>query len=82
MYGIAGRIAKYFIDSKLTPIMIIALLALGIFAVVTTPKEEDPDIVVPMIDIMIPYPGAAPREVEKRVVTPLEKKLWELKDIS
>jgi multidrug efflux pump subunit AcrB len=82
MYGIAGRIAKYFIDSKLTPIMIIALLALGIFAVVTTPKEEDPDIVVPMIDIMIPYPGATPREVEKRVVTPLEKKLWELKDIS
>ena len=54
MYGIAGRIAKYFIDSKLTPIMIIALLALGIFGVVTTPKEEDPDIVVPMIDIMIP----------------------------
>ncbi len=81
MYGIAGKIAKYFIDSKLTSIMILALLALGIFAVVTTPKEEDPDIVVPMVDIMIPYPGATPREVEKRVTTPLEKKLWELKDI-
>lgn len=81
MYGFAGRLARYFIDSKLTPIMIMVLIVLGFWAVVTTPKEEDPDIVVPMIDIMIPYPGATPREVEKRIVTPLEKKLWELKDI-
>ncbi|MEN3028581.1 MAG: efflux RND transporter permease subunit [Aquificaceae bacterium] len=81
MYGFAGRLANYFIDSKLTPILILVSLALGLFAVATTPKEEEPQIVVPMIDIMISYPGATPEEVERRVVAPLEKKLWELKDI-
>ena len=81
MYGFAGRLAHYFIDSKLTPVLILVSLALGLFAVITTPKEEEPQIVVPMIDIMISYPGATPEEVERRVVAPLEKKLWELKDI-
>ena len=81
MYGLAGRLAHYFIDSKLTPIIIFVSIALGFFAVVTTPKEEEPQIVVPMIDIYISYPGATPEEVESRVVIPLEKKLWELKDI-
>ncbi|WP_029552079.1 efflux RND transporter permease subunit [Thermocrinis jamiesonii] len=81
MYGLAGRLANYFIDSKLTPILILVSLALGVFAIITTPKEEEPQIVVPMIDIMISYPGATPEEVERRVVVPLEKKLWELKDI-
>ncbi len=81
MYGLAGRLAHYFIDSKLTPIIIFVSLALGFFAVMTTPKEEEPQIVVPMIDIYIAYPGATPEEVESRVVIPLEKKLWELKDI-
>jgi len=81
MYGLAGRLAHYFIDSKLTPILILVSLALGLFAVITTPKEEEPQIIVPMIDIYISYPGATPEEVESRVVIPLEKKLWELKDI-
>jgi Cation/multidrug efflux pump len=81
MYGFAGRLAHYFIDSKLTPVLILVSLALGLFAIVTTPKEEEPQIVVPMIDIMLSYPGASPEEVERRVVAPLEKKLWELKDI-
>ena len=81
MYGLAGRLAHYFIDSKLTPILILVSLALGLFAVVTTPKEEEPQIIVPMIDIYISYPGATPEEIESRVVIPLEKKLWELKDI-
>ncbi len=81
MYGIAGRLAGYFIDSKLTPVLILVSIALGIFAVLTTPKEEEPQIVVPMIDIIISYPGATPEQVESRVVIPLEKKLWELKDI-
>lgn len=81
MRGLAGRLANYFIDSKLTPLLILVSLALGFFAVITTPKEEEPQIVVPMIDIFISYPGASPEEVERRVVIPLEKKLWELKDI-
>jgi len=80
MYGLAGRLANYFIDSKLTPILVIVAIALGAFAVLTTPREEEPQIVVPMIDIFIAYPGATPEEVEG-VVFPLEKKLWELKDI-
>ncbi len=81
MYRLAGKLAHYFIDSKLTPVLILVSLALGLFAVVTTPKEEEPQIVVPMIDIYISYPGATPEEVESRVVAPLEKKLWELRDI-
>ncbi|WP_461832353.1 efflux RND transporter permease subunit [Aquifex sp.] len=81
MYGFAGRLAHYFIDSKLTPILIMVALSLGLFAVLTTPREEEPQIVVPMVDIFIPYPGATPEEVEARVIFPLEKKLWELKDI-
>jgi len=81
MYGFAGRLANYFIDSKLTPILILVSLALGLFAIATTPKEEEPQIVVPIIDIMLSYPGASPEEVERRVVAPLEKKLWELKEI-
>ncbi len=79
--SLTARIVNYFIDSKLTPILIIVTLFLGLFAILKTPKEEEPQIVVPMIDIFIQYPGAEPEEVEKRVVTPLEKKLWELKDI-
>ncbi len=79
--GLTARIVNYFIDSKLTPIIILVTLFLGLFAILKTPKEEEPQIVVPMIDIFIQYPGAEPEEVEKRVVIPLEKKLWELKDI-
>ncbi|BAU22772.1 multidrug transporter AcrB [Caldimicrobium thiodismutans] len=79
--GLTARIVNYFIDSKLTPVIILVTLVLGLFAILKTPKEEEPQIVVPMIDIMLQYPGAEPKEVEKRVVTPLEKKLWELKDI-
>lgn len=79
--GFTARIVNYFIDSKLTPVIILITLFLGLFAILKTPKEEEPQIIVPMIDIILQYPGAEPEEVEKRVVTPLEKKLWELKDI-
>ncbi|MCX8041870.1 MAG: efflux RND transporter permease subunit [Thermodesulfobacteriaceae bacterium] len=79
--GFTARIVNYFIDSKLTPIIILVTLALGLLAILKTPKEEEPQIVVPMIDMIIQYPGAEPEEVEKRVVTPLEKKLWELKNV-
>lgn len=71
--SLTARIVNYFIDSKLTPILILVTLFLGLFAILKTPKEEEPQIVVPMIDIFIQYPGAEPEEVEKRVVTPLEK---------
>ena len=79
--GISGRIARTFIRSKLTPLMVLASLLLGLFAVAVTPREEEPQIVVPMIDVMVAYPGASAREVEERVTRPMEKFLWEIKGV-
>ena len=79
--GFAGRIASVFINSKLTPLIVAAALLLGVYAVIVTPREEEPQIVVPMIDIAIPMPGATPKEVEERVVKPFEFKLWEIKGV-
>jgi len=79
--GLAGRLAAAFIDNKLTPILVIVSFFLGFVALMTTPKQEDPDIVVPMIDVIVQYPGASPETVEKRVVEPIEHQLWQLKDI-
>ncbi len=79
--GISGKIAKAFINSKLTPLLIIAALLLGVFALFVTPREEEPQIVVPMIDVFVNYPGASPKEVEERVTIPMEKLLWEVKGV-
>lgn len=79
--GISGKIAKAFITSKLTPLIVFASLLLGVFAIVVTPREEEPQIVVPMIDVMVQYPGASAREVEERVTKPMEKFLWEIKGV-
>jgi len=79
--GIAGKIARAFIDSKLTPLIVIASLLLGLYAVLVTPREEEPQIVVPMVDIYLPLPGATPKEVEERVVKPFECKMWEIKGV-
>jgi multidrug efflux pump subunit AcrB len=77
-YGVAGRLAAAFIDSKLTPLFLVASLALGGLAVVALPREEEPQIIVPMIDVMVQMPGASPAEVEQRVTRPMEKLLWEI----
>ncbi|MFH1216758.1 MAG: efflux RND transporter permease subunit [Pseudomonadota bacterium] len=79
--GISGIIAKAFIKSKLTPLIVLASLLLGVFAVLVTPREEEPQIVVPMIDVMVSYPGASAKEVEERVTKPMEKFLWEIKGV-
>ena len=76
--GIAGRVAAAFIHSKLTPLMIIASLLLGVYAVLALPREEEPQIIVPMIDVFAGMPGASPTEIEQRVTRPLEKLLWEV----
>lgn len=76
--GLAGRIARSFIDSKLTPLIIIASVLLGVFAVVMTPREEEPQIIVPMVDVFVQMPGASAKEVENRITTPMEKLLWEI----
>ncbi|MBT1072675.1 efflux RND transporter permease subunit [Pelotalea chapellei] len=79
--GLAGRIARAFIDSKLTPLIVGASLLLGLFSVLATPREEEPQIVVPMVDIYLPLPGSSPKEVEERLVAPYEKKIWELEGV-
>jgi multidrug efflux pump subunit AcrB len=79
--GISGRIAKSFINSKLTPLIVMAALLSGVFAVIVTPREEEPQIMVPMIDVMVAYPGASAKEVESRVTGPVEKLLWEIKGV-
>ncbi|HIO21426.1 MAG TPA: hypothetical protein EYN18_03390, partial [Nitrospirales bacterium] len=53
--GLSGRIAETFIDSKLTPIIILTVLLLGAFATIWTPREEEPQIVVPMADVFLPF---------------------------
>ena len=76
--GLAGRIAGFFVASKLTPIAIIASILLGLFAIRTLPREEEPQIQVPIIDVFVGMPGASPAEVENRVTRPMEKLLWEV----
>jgi multidrug efflux pump subunit AcrB len=79
--GIAGQIAKTFIRSKLTPLIILAAIILGIFAVFVTPREEEPQIIVPMADVFVQAPGMSAKEVEARVTKPMEKLLWEIKGV-
>lgn len=76
--GLAGRVARYFISSKLTPLLMIFAVLLGGLAIYETPREEDPQIVVPMMDVFVGMPGASAREVEKRVTTPMERLIWEI----
>ncbi len=76
--GLAGKIAGYFINSKLTPLIIIASILLGMAAVIALPREEEPQIIVPMIDVFVQMPGASAKEVEQRVTKPMEKLLWEI----
>ena len=79
--GMAGRIGRAFLTSKLTPLIIVGSLLLGAFAILVTPSEEEPQIQVPMIDVMVGFPGATAEEVEHRVITPLEKLLYEIENV-
>ena len=74
----AGKIAQGFIQSKLTPLVITAALLLGVFAVWKTPREEEPQIVVPMLDVFVQMPGASASEVEQRATIPMEKLMREV----
>ena len=74
--GFAGKIAHAFLNSKLTPLFIAASLGLGALALLATPREEEPQIRVPMVDVMVAWPGAEPGEVENRIVAPIERILW------
>jgi len=74
----AGRIAHIFIQSKLTPLAITAALLLGGLSILETPREEEPQIVVPMLDVFVQMPGASPEEVAQRATVPIEKLLREV----
>jgi multidrug efflux pump subunit AcrB len=76
--GIAGRIASAFIDSKLTPLIVVGSLLLGLFAILMLPREEEPQIKVPMVDVIAQMPGFSAKEVEERATRPMEKLLWEI----
>jgi multidrug efflux pump subunit AcrB len=76
--GIAGYLARTFLNSKLTPLVVVGSLVLGIFAVMAIPREEDPQIQVPMLDVMTAMPGASPQEVEQRVTNPIESLMHEI----
>lgn len=79
--GLSGNIAKAFIQSKLTILLMIAFLLIGGYSTMLIPREEEPQIDVPMADIFIRYPGASPKEVEARVSQPLEKIISNVKGV-
>jgi len=79
--GISGKIANAFINSKLTILLMVALMIIGVYSSFLIPREEEPQIIVPMADVMVAYPGASPKEVENRVVKPLEKIISDIKGV-
>ena len=76
--GFAGRIAETFVNSRLTVIIAGVSIMLGVFAVMLTPKEEEPQISVPMIDIATAAPGYEAEEVERKITEPVERAVWGL----
>jgi multidrug efflux pump subunit AcrB len=79
--GLSGNIAKAFIQSKLTILLMVAFLLIGGYSTMLIPREEEPQIDVPMADIFLRYPGASPKEVEARVSQPLEKIISNIKGV-
>ncbi|MFN8243072.1 MAG: efflux RND transporter permease subunit [Ferruginibacter sp.] len=79
--GFSGNIAKAFLQSKLTILLMFAFLLIGAYSTYLIPREEEPQIKVPMADIFIGYPGAEPREVETKVAAPLEKIISNVKGV-
>jgi len=79
--GVAGRLAAAFIHSRLTLLFILASLVLGALAIVALPREEEPQIIVPMVDVFAEMPGATPADVEQRVTRPIEQMLWEVSGV-
>jgi multidrug efflux pump subunit AcrB len=79
--GIAGKLAHAFLNSKLTPLFIAASLAIGAFAIAIIPREEEPQILVPMLDITTAMPGASPAEVEERVTLPIENLVHQISGV-
>ncbi len=76
--GIAGRTARFFIQSPLSPLFFMAMMLMGLLGLIITPRQEDPQISVPMIDIFVQYPGAAADQVAALAIEPLERIMSEI----
>jgi multidrug efflux pump subunit AcrB len=79
--GISGHVAKRFLTTEITPLLALVGLLLGVFAVLITPREEEPQINVTFANVFIPFPGATATEIENLVATPAEQVLSEIDGI-
>ena len=79
--GISGRIARFFLLSQITPLLALVALLLGLFAVMVTPREEEPQINVTMANVLIPFPGASAKQVEQSVAGPAEQVLSQIANV-
>ena len=79
--GFIAGVVRIFLTSNLSIVFIIFALSLGAVAIFATPREEEPQIVVPFADVFVRYPGASAEEVEKLVATPLERLLWQISGV-
>src|SRR5512141_2851290 len=79
--GLSGRIARFFLGSQLTPLVALVLLLLGLFAVIVTPREEEPQIDVTMANVFVPFPGASTADVEQLVAIPAEQVLSQIQGL-
>ncbi len=79
--NIGGLIAQAFIDNKTTFLVMVAAFIFGLFALFVTPREENPQISVPAVNVIVPFPGASPQEIENLVTAPLERRIWNIKGI-
>lgn len=79
--GIAGRTARFFIESPLSPLFFLAMMLMGLLGLIITPRQEDPQISVPMVDIFVQYPGAAADQVAALAIEPLERIMSEIPDV-
>jgi multidrug efflux pump subunit AcrB len=79
--GLVQRIVRIFVTGPLSPLLLVVAAVVGTIAILATPREEDPQIVVPMADVFVSVPGASAEEVEQLVATPLEKLLWQVQGV-
>ena len=79
--GFSGRLARRFLNNQLTPLLALTALLMGVFAVLVTPREEEPQIDVTFANIFIAFPGASAEQVENLVASPMEKVLGEISGV-
>jgi multidrug efflux pump subunit AcrB len=79
--GVSGRIARFFVAARITPLLALVALLLGIFSALVTPREEEPQINVTMANVLVPFPGASAKDVEQMVATPAEQVLSRIADV-